>query len=61
VAKHLTQLVDAGLVVAGRVEGRRLPYRLRPEPVRAALGWLTALANQWDGRLDALRAHLDGP
>lgn len=58
VAKQLALLADAGLVVAGEPEGRRVPYRLRPEPVRAALAWLTALANQWDDRLDALREHL---
>jgi hypothetical protein len=27
--------------------------------VRAALAWLSALANRWDDRLDALREHLD--
>jgi DNA-binding transcriptional ArsR family regulator len=59
VAKHIALLADAGLVVAGAPEGRRVPYRLRSAPVRAALAWLTALANGWDDRLDALRAHLD--
>ena len=59
VAKHLAQLVGAGLIVAGEPDGRRVRYRARPEPLRAALGWLTALANRWDERLDALRAHLD--
>lgn len=58
VAKQLALLAEAGLVVAGEAEGRRVPYRLRPEPVRAALAWLTALANQWDERLDALQQHL---
>ena len=60
VAKHLAQLVEAGLLVTGEPDGRRLPYRVQPEPVRAALAWLTALANQWDDRLGALRTHLDG-
>ena len=59
VAKHIALLGDAGLVVAGAPDGRRVPYRLRPEPVRAALAWLTALANGWDDRLNALQAHLD--
>ena len=59
VAKHIALLVEAGLVVAGEPEGRRVPYRLRPEPVRAALAWLAALANRWDDRLGGLRAHLD--
>lgn len=60
VAKHLAQLVDAGLIVAGQPDGRRVRYRARPEPLRAALAWLSALANRWDDRLDALHAHLDG-
>jgi len=60
VAKHLAQLVDAGLLVAEEPEGRRVRYRAQPEPLRAALAWLSALANRWDERLDALQAHLDG-
>lgn len=60
VAKHLTHLVDAGLLVAEEPEGRRIRYRARPEPLHAARAWLSALANRWDDRLDALRAHLDG-
>ena len=59
VAKHLAQLVDAGLLVAGDPDGRKVRYRVQPEPVRAALSWLSALANQWDDRLGALRLHLD--
>ncbi|HLU42519.1 MAG TPA: metalloregulator ArsR/SmtB family transcription factor [Microthrixaceae bacterium] len=60
VAKHLAHLVEAGLLVAEEPEGRRVRYRARPEPLRAALAWLSALANRWDDRLDALRTHLDG-
>jgi hypothetical protein len=58
VAKHIAQLVDAGLLVAEEPEGRKVRYRVRPAPVRAALAWLTALANRWDDRIDALRLHL---
>jgi len=29
------------------------------EQVRDGLAWLSALANRWDDRLDALREHLD--
>lgn len=60
VAKHLAQLVDVGLLVAGEPEGRRVRYRAQPEPLRAALAWLSAMANRWDDRLGALGAHLDG-
>jgi DNA-binding transcriptional ArsR family regulator len=59
VAKHLAHLVEAGLLVADEPQGRRVLYRLRAEPVRAALAWLSALANQWDDRLGALARHLD--
>lgn len=60
VAKHLAHLVDVGLIAPEEPEGRRIRYRARPEPLRAALAWLSALANHWDDRLDALRAHLGG-
>jgi DNA-binding transcriptional ArsR family regulator len=59
VAKHLAHLVDVGLLIADEPQGRRVRYRAQPEPLRAALAWLTAMANRWDHRLDALRAHLD--
>jgi DNA-binding transcriptional ArsR family regulator len=62
VAKHLAQLVEAGLLRADEPDGRRVRYRVDPAPVRAALRWLTALATDWDDRFDALRRHLDqGP
>lgn len=59
VAKHLANLVEVGLLVAGEPDGRRVRYRAQPEPIRAALAWLSAMANRWDDRLDALQAHLD--
>jgi DNA-binding transcriptional ArsR family regulator len=60
VAKHLAHLVAAGLIVADPPDGRRIRYRARPEPLLAALAWLSALANRWDDRLDALAIHLEG-
>jgi DNA-binding transcriptional ArsR family regulator len=60
VAKHLMRLVDAGLLLAEEPEGRRVRYRAQPAPIHAALAWLTAMANRWDDRLDALKTHLDG-
>lgn len=59
VAKHLGQLVDAGLVCLDQPSGRRHPYRLDPAPIRAAQGWLAALANEWDDRLAGLAHYLD--
>jgi DNA-binding transcriptional ArsR family regulator len=46
VAKHLATLADAGLVESER-QGRELRYRL------------TVAGEEWDGRLDALKRHLD--
>jgi ArsR family transcriptional regulator, cadmium/lead-responsive transcriptional repressor len=47
VTKHLTTLADAGLVESER-RGRETRYRL------------TSAGEEWDNRLDALRAHLAG-
>jgi DNA-binding MarR family transcriptional regulator len=52
VAKHLTQLIEAGLLRADAADGRRVRFRVDPAPVRAALRWLTALATDWDDRCD---------
>ncbi|MEV3981493.1 ArsR/SmtB family transcription factor [Nonomuraea sp. NPDC050227] len=60
IAKHLTLLGEAGLVTAEPGERRRVRYRLRSAPMRVAQQFLAALASDWDGRLDALRDHLDG-
>jgi len=46
VSKHLAALAGAGLVAAER-RGRETRYRL------------TETGEEWDGRLDALRAHLE--
>ncbi|WP_350279237.1 metalloregulator ArsR/SmtB family transcription factor [Kribbella sp. HUAS MG21] len=59
VAKHLEQLVEAGLISSDEPVGRRHPYRLEPAPIRAAQVWLAALANRWDDRLTALERALD--
>jgi DNA-binding transcriptional ArsR family regulator len=54
VAKHLAALGDAGLVDARRA-GRETRYRLTPEPLGDAVGWLERV---WEERLAALRRHL---
>ncbi|HEX4222946.1 MAG TPA: metalloregulator ArsR/SmtB family transcription factor [Pseudonocardiaceae bacterium] len=58
IAKHLALLTEAGLVTAEPGERRRVRYRLRSAPMRVAQQFLAALARDWDGPLDALRAHL---
>ncbi|KAA0086973.1 ArsR family transcriptional regulator [Mycolicibacterium sp. P9-64] len=60
IAKHLTLLAEAGLVVAEPGERRRVRYRLHSAPMQVAQQFLAALARDWDGRLEALRDHLDG-
>lgn len=60
IAKHLTLLTEAGLVVAEPGERRRVRYRLHSAPMQVAQQFLAALARDWDGRLEALRDHLDG-
>jgi DNA-binding transcriptional ArsR family regulator len=59
IAKHLGLLADSGLVTAEPGERRRIRYRLHSAPMRVAQQFLAALARDWDGRLDALRDHLE--
>jgi len=59
IAKHLGLLAEAGLVTAEPGERRRIRYRLHSAPMQVAQQFLAALARDWDGRLDALRNHLD--
>jgi DNA-binding transcriptional ArsR family regulator len=59
IAKHLATLELAGLVIAEPGERRRVRYRLQSGPMQLAQQFLTALARDWDGRLQALSAHLD--
>src|SRR5690349_17273088 len=59
IAKHLGLLAEAGLVTAEPGERRRVRFRLRSAPMQIAQQFLAALAHEWDGRLDALRDHLE--
>jgi DNA-binding transcriptional ArsR family regulator len=59
IAKHLVLLADADLVVPEPGERRRVRYRLHSAPVQVAQQFLSALAHDWDNRLEALRDHLD--
>ncbi len=49
--QHLRTLEAAGLV-RSRKEGRIRTYRLTPDPLRDAEGWLARQRSQWDRRLD---------
>ena len=59
IAKHLTALDEAGLVVPERA-GRRVRYRLTPHPMGEAVGWMADIGAQWDERLGALRRLIEG-
>ncbi len=55
--QHLQLLESCGLV-ASRKQGRVRTYRLRPEPLEQASGWLDAQRTLWERRMDQLDAHL---
>jgi DNA-binding transcriptional ArsR family regulator len=57
IAKHLTQLRDAGLACAEHT-GRETRYRLTPEPLAGAMAWMVAAGAQWDTRLEKLKQQL---
>jgi DNA-binding transcriptional ArsR family regulator len=54
VAKHLGVLADARLVDAQRT-GREMRYRVTPEPLSEAIGWMTRVGGEWDERLARLQ------
>jgi len=60
VVKHLASLSQAGLLERER-SGRDVRYRVTPEPLTHAVGWMAQVGGQWDERLerlhDALRAQ----
>jgi DNA-binding transcriptional ArsR family regulator len=56
VLKHLESLRDAHLVTSAR-EGREVLYRVTPEPLADAVGWIADVGAQWDSRLAALQAQ----
>ncbi len=58
VTKHLDTLYDAGLVETER-RGRERIVTFRPEPLREATDWVTAIETRWDRRLAALANFLD--
>lgn len=59
VAKHLSALAEAGLVVS-ETQGRERRYRLTPAPLEEAVSWMAAVGAEWDERLEGLRRYLEG-
>ena len=56
-AQHLDMLEDCGLV-RSRKEGRVRTYRIAPQPLKAAEGWLARQRTLWTRRLDQLDDYL---
>jgi DNA-binding transcriptional ArsR family regulator len=57
-SKHLRILREAGLVHV-HPDAQRRVYQLRPERLAELDAWLAPYRRLWEGRLDALEAHLD--
>jgi DNA-binding transcriptional ArsR family regulator len=54
VAKHLSILEEAGLVVGNRA-GREVLYTVRTDALDATARWMASLASEWDRRLDVIK------
>ena len=55
VLKHLQVLEAAGLLDHERA-GREVRYRVTPQPLASAVGWILDTAGLWDKRIDRLRS-----
>src|SRR5882724_8710901 len=58
VMKHLDVLDDAGLITRSKV-GRTVTVRLRPQPMRAAMDWLSRYERFWSNGLDRLATYAE--
>jgi DNA-binding transcriptional ArsR family regulator len=58
VMKHLDVLADAGLITRAK-SGRTVTVRLRFQPMREAMAWLSRYERFWTGSLDRLAAHAE--
>jgi len=57
-SKHLRVLREAGLVHV-HPDAQRRVYALRPDGFVELEAWLAPYRRLWEGRLDALEAHLE--
>lgn len=58
ITKHLDVLADAGLVRDVR-RGRERIWEITPERLSVARRYLESIAEQWDARIDRLRALVE--
>jgi DNA-binding transcriptional ArsR family regulator len=58
VSRHLRVLREAGLVHV-HPDAQRRVYALRPDGFAELDAWLAPYRRLWEGRLDALEAHLE--
>jgi len=58
VMKHLSVLADAGLITRTK-SGRTVTVRLRPQPMREAMAWLSRYERFWAGSLDRLATYAE--
>ncbi len=58
VSRHIRVLERAGLISQG-VDAQRRPCRLRTDTADELVGWIADQRRRWEGRLDALEAHLE--
>lgn len=58
-SKHLTSLVEAGVLDAER-RGREVRYALVEGGLEPGTEWLSQVGDRWDRRLGALREHVSG-
>jgi DNA-binding transcriptional ArsR family regulator len=58
VMKHLDVLEEAGLIVRSK-KGRTVTVRLRPDPMRKAMDWLSRYERFWSNSLDRLATYAE--
>jgi DNA-binding transcriptional ArsR family regulator len=58
VMKHLDVLAEAGLITRTK-SGRTVTVRLRHQPIREAMAWLSHYERFWSGSLDRLAAYAE--
>ena len=57
-SKHLELLANAGLVESW-TEGRERYYSLAPQPLNTVTVWIESIGQQWESRLESLRALIE--